>query len=82
MAEIADSEIKEIENELRDIMNWISVFETEYNLPKEVVVQLKARLEDLAEKIESAVKVVAEKMTKMQMGTAASLVSAKTAVAA
>ena len=41
-------EIKDVENEIRDILNWISVFETEYNLPKEVVDQLKSRLEKLA----------------------------------
>ncbi len=49
--EVAPEKLKEIENEVRDITNWISVFETEYNLPKEVVEQLKTRLENISKKI-------------------------------
>jgi hypothetical protein len=42
------TEIRDIENEIRDIINWVSVFDTEYDLPSEVVEQLKSKLEKLA----------------------------------
>ena len=49
--EIEDEKVKEIENDIRDIINWVEVFEEEYNLPKEVVDQLKDRLEKVAVKL-------------------------------
>mgnify|MGYP001414153904 CR=1 FL=1 len=42
------AEIKDIANELRDIINWVVVFEKEYNIPKEAVDQLRSRLEKVA----------------------------------
>ena len=47
------ADIKEIEDEIREIINWIKVFETEYKLPAEVVDQLRGRLESIASKISS-----------------------------
>lgn len=43
--------VKDIENEIRDIINWVSVFDTEYDLPEEVVSELKERLEKIAKDI-------------------------------
>ena len=43
--------IKDVEDKIRDIINWIAVFETEYDLPKEVVDQLRSRLEELAKMV-------------------------------
>jgi hypothetical protein len=51
MAKITKDAIKEIENEIRDMINWVAVFETEYELPKEVVDKLKERLEGIASKL-------------------------------
>lgn len=51
MAEINDAKLKEAEDILRDSVNWIAVFETEYNLPKEVVDQLKEKLQKISEAI-------------------------------
>ncbi len=51
MVEVDDATFKEIENELRDIINWIKVFEEEYDLPAEVVNQLRTRLEGAAKKL-------------------------------
>lgn len=45
--------VKAIEDEIRDIVNWVSVFDTEYDLPEEVVSQLKDRLLKLAKDIGS-----------------------------
>ena len=48
MAEISDENLKAATDEIREILNWIAVFETEYNLPTEVVEKLKSRLEKVA----------------------------------
>jgi len=48
MVEISDEAFKKTADEIRDIINWIAVFETEYNLPAEVVQQLRSRLEKIA----------------------------------
>ena len=42
---------RSIEDEIRDVLNWIAVFKTEYDLPAEVVSQLKKRLESIAVKV-------------------------------
>ncbi len=42
------SRTQAVEDEIRDIINWVKVFETEYELPKEVVEELSERLEKLA----------------------------------
>ena len=51
MAEVSDETFKEVSNEIRDTINWIKVFEEEYSLPPEVVMQLRSRLEAIAEKL-------------------------------
>jgi len=48
MVEISDEAFKKCTDEIRDIINWIAVFETEYKLPAEVVQQLRSRLEKIA----------------------------------
>ena len=45
------NDIKAIENEIRDILNWISVFEEEYDLEHEIVEQLRQRLSGVARKV-------------------------------
>jgi hypothetical protein len=51
MVEVEDAAFEEISNELRDTINWIKVFEEEYNLPAEVVQKLRERLEKIAGKL-------------------------------
>ena len=51
MVEVDDAVFKEVENEVRDTINWIKVFEEEYDLPAEVVNQLRERLEGIATKL-------------------------------
>ncbi len=51
MVEVDDAVFKDVENEIRDIINWIKVFEKEYDLPAEVVEQLRSRLEGIATKL-------------------------------
>lgn len=48
MKQITIIDIEEIANELREIINWVAVFEEEYDLPNEVALQLRTRLEQLA----------------------------------
>lgn len=48
------SKIREIENEIRDVINWVKVFEDEYGLDAEVVDTLVNRLEGLGKKIGDA----------------------------
>ncbi len=48
MVEIDTKSFKKATDELRDMLNWIAVFEEEYNLPAEAVDQLKERLEKIA----------------------------------
>jgi len=44
-------EVKGIEGEIRDLINWVTVFEKEYDLPKEVTDQLLKRLHSVARKV-------------------------------
>ena len=44
-------ELKSIEDEIREIINWVSVFEMEYDLPKEAVEQLQERLHNIARRV-------------------------------
>lgn len=48
------NKVKEIEDEIRDIINWVKVFEEEYGLDAEVVNALITRLENIAKKIGAA----------------------------
>ncbi len=43
--------LRAIENEIRDLKNWVAVFANEYDMPKEVVNKLQARLQRLAKDI-------------------------------
>jgi hypothetical protein len=45
--------IKEVEDQIRDIINWIVVFEDGYSVPKEVVDTLRSKLEEVAGKVGS-----------------------------
>jgi hypothetical protein len=51
MVEVDDATFKEVEDQIRDTVNWVKVFEEEYDLPVEVVNQLRERLEGIAKKL-------------------------------
>lgn len=42
--------IREVENSLRDLMNWIAVFAEEYDLPEEAKETLYGKIEEIAKK--------------------------------
>ncbi len=44
-------EVKKIEDELRDLMNWVAVFEKEYDLPREVIDTLYNKIHSIAQRI-------------------------------
>lgn len=48
MAELSDDALRQVTDELRELHNWVMVFQTEYDLPAEVVTQLRERLEKVA----------------------------------
>ena len=48
MAEIDGEKLKEAEDTLRDVMNLVAVFETEYDLPAEVVKDLNDKLQKVS----------------------------------
>jgi len=52
MVGVDKKSLKLIEDELRDTINWVSVFDTEYDLPKEVVVKLKKKLQRIGKLLE------------------------------
>ncbi len=43
--------LREAQSDIRDIINWVKIFEGEYDLEKEVVTTLCSRLEKLSEKL-------------------------------
>ncbi len=43
--------VKEAENAVRDLKNWIAVFAQEYDLPEEAKNTLHKKIDELAEKI-------------------------------
>ena len=49
--EISVQDLKDVEDDLRDIINWVAVFEQEYDMPKEAVDTLTTRLREVARKI-------------------------------
>lgn len=49
--EIPVQDLKDVEDDLRDIINWVAVFEQEYDMPKEAVDTLMNRLHEVARKI-------------------------------
>ena len=44
-------QVKSVENEVRDVVNWLSVFQEEYDLDDEVVEVLRERLQNVARKV-------------------------------
>jgi hypothetical protein len=57
MAEVEESKIKEAENAIRDLINWVEVWNLEQieggvkKIEDETVDELKAKLKDIAEKV-------------------------------
>ena len=49
--EIPVQDLKDVEDEIRDIINWVAVFEQEYDMPKEAVDTLMNRLHEIARKV-------------------------------
>jgi hypothetical protein len=47
----AQPQIKDAEDSIRDIKNWVFVFAKEYDLPKEAVNMLHKKIDELAVKI-------------------------------
>lgn len=47
------SETKDIADGLRDLLNWIAVFEEEYMLPAEVCDQLRANVSQIAQVVQA-----------------------------
>jgi hypothetical protein len=56
MVELSNKKLKEAEDELRELMNWVSVFNTEYDLPAEVVEKLQKKLQKVSKIIGSGIK--------------------------
>ncbi|HLC65180.1 MAG TPA: hypothetical protein VJI46_03595 [Candidatus Nanoarchaeia archaeon] len=48
--------IRSVEDDIRDIVNWVAVFEKEYDLNKEVVKTLKGKLEGISRKLVGSAK--------------------------
>lgn len=44
-----DKSIKDVENALRDMMNWVAVFAGEYNVAKEAVDKLNEKIQEIAQ---------------------------------
>jgi hypothetical protein len=49
--EVPVQDLKDVEDEIRDIINWVAVFEQEYDMPKEAVETLMNRLHEVARKV-------------------------------
>ena len=43
--------VRDAENAVRDLKNWVAVFATEYKLPKEAIDTLHAQIDKVAAKI-------------------------------
>ena len=43
--------VKNAENSVRDLKNWVAVFSQEYELPEEAVDKLNEKVEEIAKKI-------------------------------
>ncbi len=51
MVEVSEEAFQEVADELRDVINWVAVFNEEYALPEEIARQLGSRLRAIAEKL-------------------------------
>lgn len=49
--QICYEDVKKIEDELRDLMNWVAIFEKEYDIPREVVDTLYNKIHSIAQRI-------------------------------
>lgn len=43
-----NEKLREVQGEIRDLMNWVKVFEDEYDLQKDVVDILRSRLQKIS----------------------------------
>ena len=50
---MSDEKLTAIADKLRDLNNLIAVFKEEYDLPEDVTSQLKAKIEEIVNDIES-----------------------------
>jgi len=48
---MADKKIIDVENDIRNIINWLAVFKEEYGIDEEAVDVLRQKLEKVAEKV-------------------------------
>ena len=46
-----DKKIVEVEDDIRDLVNWLAVFQEEYDIAEEAVSVLRQKLEKLAKKV-------------------------------
>ena len=53
MTEIKPETVRNAENAVRDIKNWLAVFKTEYNVPDEAMKILHEKLDEIGTKIGS-----------------------------
>lgn len=44
-------EIRNVENAVRDVRNWLAVFKTEYDLPEEAYKKLHDKIEEIGKKV-------------------------------
>ncbi|MEM3126843.1 MAG: hypothetical protein QW331_02120 [Candidatus Woesearchaeota archaeon] len=51
---LSDNEIKSIENQIRDAINDLTVFQEEYDIPEEAVEDLRSKLENIAKRVGKA----------------------------
>lgn len=51
MVEIIADTVKDAENCVRDIKNWLAVFKTEYELPDEIINKIDEKMTAIAEKM-------------------------------
>ncbi|MFC1775016.1 hypothetical protein ACFLZN_01735 [Nanoarchaeota archaeon] len=51
MDESCNAKRVEVENQLRDLLNWVSVFAEEYDLPEEATHKLREKIELLAKTV-------------------------------
>ncbi len=49
--ELDAAEVKSVEDEVRDLINWVAVFEKEYDIPKEATEELLNKLHSIAKKV-------------------------------
>ena len=48
---MADKKVIDVENDIRDLVNWLAVFQEEYGIDEEAVDVLRQKFERLAKKV-------------------------------